>query len=185
MQDPVKSYNPTKLSDFQTQNPFIDWIGVLETLIPNGGAGIHSPDTIIVRTPEYFEKLNTVLTNATLLTLQEYFVIQYVISRVYSLDNASRAANRKMNGEISSGTSVEQPRWRICVGYTSLSFANSLGRYYTLKKFGSETERTRAETFLKTIHDAWLNRIPHITWLDEQTRAKAIEKVCAFSFFFF
>ncbi|KAI8078350.1 hypothetical protein BDF21DRAFT_363405 [Thamnidium elegans] len=175
MQDPVKSYNPTKLSDFQTQNPYIDWIGILESLIPNGG--INSPDTIIVRTPEYFEKLNTVLTNVTLLTLQEYFVIQYVTSRVYSLDDASRTANRKMNGEISSGTSVEQPRWRICVGYTSVSFANSLGRYYTLKKFGSETERTRAETFLKTIHDAWLNRIPQIGWLDEQTRAKAIEKV--------
>lgn len=82
-----------------------------------------------------------------------------------------------MNGEISSGTSVEQPRWRTCVGYTSLSFANSLARYYTLKKFGSESERNKAETFLKTIHDAWLNRIPEITWLDDQTREKAIEKV--------
>lgn len=176
MQDPVKLYNPTKLSDFQIQNPLIDWTGILESLIPNGG--IHSPDTIIVRTPEYYQKLNDLLSNeTTLLTLQEYLIIQFIVAKVYSLDDASRAANRKMSGDISSGTSVEQPRWRICVGYTSNTFANSLGRYYTLKKFGCEAERKKAELFLKTIHDAWLDRIPHIDWLDEQTRAKAVEKV--------
>ncbi|KAI9365273.1 hypothetical protein BD770DRAFT_357312 [Pilaira anomala] len=176
MQDPVKAYNPTKLSEFQAKNPLIDWTNLLESIIPYGG--INLPDTIIVRTPEYFDKLHTLLSNnISLQTLQEYFVIQYVTSRVYSLDDASRAANRKMNGEISSGTTTEQPRWRICVGYTSLSFSNSIGRYYTLQKFGSETERNRAETFLTTIHEAWLNRIPEIKWLDDQTRAKAIEKV--------
>ncbi|KAI7879826.1 uncharacterized protein EV154DRAFT_524207 [Mucor mucedo] len=176
MQDPVKLYNPTKLSDFQSQNPLIDWTGILESLIPNGG--IRSPDTIIVRTPEYYEKLNTLLTKeTTLLALQEYLIIQFITAKVYSLDDISRAASHKMSGDISSGTSVEQPRWRICVGYTSNTFSNSLGRYYTLKKFGCEAERKRAESFLKTIHDAWLDRIPHIGWLDEQTRAKAVEKV--------
>lgn len=185
MQDPVKAYNPTKLSDFQAKNSLIDWTNLLESIIPYGG--INLPDTIIVRTPEYFDKLHTLLSNnISLQTLQEYFVIQYVTSRVYSLDDASRAANRKMNAEISSGTTTEQPRWRICVGYTSLSFSNSIGRYYTLQKFGSETERNRAETFLTTIHEAWLNRIPEIKWLDDQTRAKAIEKVIAlFSLFNF
>lgn len=176
MQDPVKLYNPTKLSDFQSQNPLIDWTGILESLIPNGG--IRSPDTIIVKTPEYYEKLNELLAKeTTLLELQEYLIIQFITAKVYSLDGTSRAASHKMSGDISSGTSVEQPRWRVCVGYTSITFANSLGRYYTLKKFGCEAERKRAESFLKTIHDAWLDRIPHIGWLDDQTRAKAVEKV--------
>lgn len=178
MQDPVKLYNPTTISDFQEKNPLIDWTGILESLIPNGQSGIQAPDKMIVRTPEYYERLNTLLSNkVTLETLQVYFIIQYVVAKVYSLDSASRAANRKMNGEISSGTSVEQPRWRVCVGYTSNTFANSLGRYYTLKKFGSEAERENAESFLTTIHEAWLNRLPNIDWLDDPTRAKAIEKV--------
>jgi predicted metalloendopeptidase len=178
MQDPVKLYNPTTISDFQTQIPLIDWTGIVKSLIPQGDGGIQAPNTIIVRTPDYYQRLNSLLSNdITLLTLQEYFIIQYVLAKVYSLDDASRAANRKMNGEISSGTSVEQPRWRVCVGYTSNTFSNSLGRYYTLKKFGSEAERKKAEAFLTTIHEAWLNRLPQIEWLDEQTRAKAIEKV--------
>lgn len=176
MQDPVKLYNPVALSDFQSQNPLIDWTGILESLIPNGG--INSVDSIIIRTPEYFTRLNEVLSkNTTLQALQEYYIIQLIISKVHALDEASRAAYREMNGKISSGTSVEQPRWRVCVTYASGVFGNSLGRYYTLKKFGSENERKKAETFLQTIHDAWLERLPEVDWLDEQTRQKAIEKV--------
>lgn len=176
MQDPVKLYNPMTLSDFQSQNPLIDWAGILESLIPNGG--IKSVNSIIVRAPEYFTRLNDLLSkNVTLQTLQEYYIIQLVISKVHALDDASRAAYREMNGKISSGTSVEQPRWRVCVSYTSGVFGNSLGRYYVLKKFGSENERKKAETFLETIHDAWLKRLPEVNWLDDQTRQKAIEKV--------
>lgn len=176
MQDPVKLYNPVALSDFQSQNPLIDWTGILESLIPNGG--INSVDSIIIRTPEYFTRLNEVLSkNTTLQALQEYYIIQLIISKVHALDEASRAAYREMNGKISSGTSVEQPRWRVCVTYASGVFGNALGRYYTLKKFGSENERKKAETFLQTIHDAWLERLPEVDWLDEQTRQKAIEKV--------
>ena len=180
MQDPIALYNPVSLSTFQSQNPLIDWTHILEALIPNGG--IQSVDTIIVRTPEFYKRLNQMLSqNVTLQTLQEYFIVNFVISRIHALDKTSRTAYREMNGKISSGTSTEQPRWRICVSYTSSSYGNSLGRYYTLKNFGSEDERKKAEAFLVTIHDAWLSRLPQVGWLDEQTRTKAIEKVISFT----
>ncbi|RCH85801.1 hypothetical protein CU098_002675, partial [Rhizopus stolonifer] len=176
LQDPVKMYNPIKLEDFQAQNPTIDWTSILKALVSDD---ITIPDTIIVRTPEYYQRLNGLLSNGTvsLSTLQEYFIIQYVISRTYALDRESRAATQKMNGAISSGTSIEQARWRVCVGYTSKIFKNTMGRYYTLRKFGGENERKKAEELLTTIHQAWLDRLPNIEWLDEQTREKAIEKV--------
>jgi predicted metalloendopeptidase len=176
MQDPIKLYNPTALTDFQSRNPLIDWSSLLNSLVTSG---ITTPSTIIDKTPDYYERLNTLLSsgNVKLQTLQEYFVILYVMDRIYSLDSTSRAAHRKMIGEISSGISTEKPRWRLCVGYTSNTFSNSLGRYYTLKNFGSENERKKAEVFLTTIHKAWLDRLPNIDWLDDQTRAKALEKV--------
>lgn len=177
MLDPIKSYNPMTLSDFQAKYPLIDWTGILEFVIPQG-AGIKSPNTVIVRTPEYYERLNDLLAkNVTLKTLQEYFIIQLVISKVYALDENSRAAYREMNGNISSGTSAKQPRWRTCVNNASNVYGNTLGRFFTLRQFGSEKERKQAEAFLDTIYEAWLNRLPQVEWLDEQTRAKAIEKV--------
>lgn len=174
LQDPIKVYNPTKLTDFQANYSLIDWTTILKSVIING---IKLPDVIIDRTPEYYKKLNELLPTVSLITLQEYFVIQFTLSRVYTLDKTSRAAYRQMTGTIYSGTTVEQPRWRTCVSYASNKFPNTLGRYYTLKKFGSEKERIKAEKFLTSIHQAWLSMLPNLDWLDEQTRQKAIEKV--------
>lgn len=177
MQDPVKLYNPVKLSEFQAQNPLIDWTSIIEALVPSG---IKTPDTIVNRAPPYYERLNTLLAsgNVTEQTLQEYCIITFVTNKAYSLDRASREAYNKMNNEISRGTTADRPRWEICTGYVSTAISNSIGRYYTLKKFGGENERKKVETFLATIHEAWINRLPDLDWLDNQTRAKALEKVC-------
>ncbi|KAI8645191.1 hypothetical protein BD408DRAFT_382426 [Parasitella parasitica] len=176
MRDPVKLYNTISLSEFQTQNPLIDWTSMLKALLPSG---IAVPDTIIDKTPTYFEKLSQLLSsgNVTEQTLQEYFIITFVARQTNNLDSTSREAYRKMMATISSGTTAESPRWETCTDLVSNRLPFSVGRYYTLKKFGSEQERKKAEIFLTNIHKAWLDRIPEIEWLDEQTKAKAIEKV--------
>ncbi|KAI8645201.1 hypothetical protein BD408DRAFT_459995 [Parasitella parasitica] len=176
MQDPTKLYNPIKLSEFQAQNPLVDWTSILSFgLSPNTTL----PDIIINRAPQYFERLHKLLSSRIITeqTLQEFFIIKFVMSMSYTLDSTSREASNKMSGAISSGTTASRPRWEICTSYVSNSFGESLGRYYTLKKFGSEQEREKAEVFLSNVHKAWLDRIPELEWLDEQTKAKAIEKV--------
>ena len=177
MQDPVKLYNPVKLSEFQAQNPLIDWTSIIQALVPSG---IKAPDTIVNQAPPYYERLNKLLASGDITeqTLQEYCIITFVTNKAYSLDSASRKAYNKMDNEISRGTTADRPRWETCTKYVSSAFSNSMGRYYTLKKFGSENERKEVETFLTTIHEAWINRLPDLDWLDNQTRAKAVEKVC-------
>ncbi|CEP16536.1 hypothetical protein, partial, partial [Parasitella parasitica] len=176
MQDPTKLYNPVKLSEFQAQNPLIDWTSIL-----NFGLSSNTtlPDTIINRAPQYFEKLSKLLSsgNVTEQTLQEFFIIKFAIKKAYSLDSTTRQAYLQMSGAIFTGSSVDRPRWEICTDFTSNVLPESIGRYYTLKKFGSEQEREKAETFLASVHKAWLDRLPELEWLDEQTKAKAIEKV--------
>ncbi|CEP16537.1 hypothetical protein [Parasitella parasitica] len=176
LQDPIQMYNPVKLAEFQKQNPLIDWTTMLEAFVPNG---IKVPDTVINTTPSYFEQLNQLLSSGkvTEQTLQEYLIITFVLNKVDYLDTTSREAFRKMKSATSSGTTAERPRWETCTEYVSNVFSDSIGRYYTLKKFGSEKERQKAEVFITNIHKAWLDRIPDLEWLDEQTKAKAIEKV--------
>ena len=41
----------------------------------------------------------------------------------------------------------------------------------------AQKEIEKAMQFVDLIHQAWADRIPQIDWLDEQTRAKALEKV--------
>ncbi|CAO3650280.1 unnamed protein product [Mucor fragilis] len=176
MRDPVKLYNPVKVSDFQANNSYVDWTSVIAALVPGG---IQPPDSVVIRATPYFERLNALISsgNVTERTVQEYFIITFVTKKVYALDSTSREASRKMDGEISSGTTSERPRWETCTNYVSNAISNSMGRFYVLKKFGGEAERKKVETFLTNIHQTWLDRLTEIDWLDNQTRAKAIEKV--------
>ncbi|KAL7334729.1 hypothetical protein PS15p_200316 [Mucor circinelloides] len=176
MRDPVKLYNPVKLSAFQANNSYVDWTSLIAALVPSG---IQPPDSVVIRATPYFERLNALFSssNVTERTLQEYCIITFVTKKIYALDSTSREASRKMDGEISSGITTERPRWETCTNYVSNVISNSMGRFYVLKKFGGEVERKKVETFLTNIHETWLGRLNEIDWLDNQTRAKAIEKV--------
>ncbi|KAI8378901.1 hypothetical protein BD560DRAFT_388888 [Blakeslea trispora] len=176
MQDPNKMYNPMNLTDFQAQYPTVDWTNILKALTPNDTS---VPERVIVRTPDYYSRLNNLLSSqsVSLQTIQEYFVIQWVLAKASSLDSASRLASLRISGSITTGTFTEQPRWRVCTGYVSSNFKNTMGRYYTLKKFGGEKEIEKAMQFVDLIHQAWADRLPQIDWLDEETRKKALEKL--------
>ncbi|KAI8972991.1 hypothetical protein BDB01DRAFT_808279 [Pilobolus umbonatus] len=174
LQDPVKNYNPHTLIELQEKYPRIDWIEYIKSFLQ----GDHTPpNKIIVRAPSYFESLDQLLPTLPLLKLQEFCIINFVLYKVYTLDEKSREVNRALNTEIFDGASAEIPRWMTCVGYTSAVFDNVMGRYYTLKKFGAELERKKAEEFLRTIHEAWLNKLPEMDWIDEKTKKKAYEKI--------
>lgn len=164
------------MSQLQSEFPAIDWSSLFSLLVPE--ESVDSNSTVVVRTPTYFKKLNDFLaTSANLQQLQEYFIIQLVNTRVDGLDNASRSAFADMKSKISSGSSAPPKRYRTCVRDVSKTFPNFMSRYYTLKEFGGENERKKVDEFITSIHQEWLHKLDGLDWLDNQTRAKAVEKV--------
>jgi predicted metalloendopeptidase len=156
----------------------VDWTGILSALIPDEGIKLKPNTTIIIRAPAYFQGLNEILsTNVTLETLQEFFIISFLLAKVEFLDETSRVSLRSFAGKIGGGSTATKQRWQECVKTTSTYFPDVMGRYYVLKKFGGETEKEKIETFIDTIHQEWLHKLNFIDWLDNQTRSAAIEKV--------
>lgn len=179
LQNRVATYHPTALSSLQANNTAIDWTGLFNSLVPEGGKKPGSNTTINVRSPPYYNGLNELLpsSNITLQTIQEYLIIRFVLSKISSLDSGSRALLQQMSGKVGGGSSVVSERWVDCVTDTSSFYSNSIGRYYVFKNFGGEAEREKAEKFITSIHEQWLYQMNYIDWLDEETRAKAIEKL--------
>lgn len=178
MQNRVLAYNPIELSTFQNENPMIDWSGVLNNLVPDEAIKPGPNTTIIIRVPAYYKGLNQLLSsNVTLQTLQEYFIINFVLDKVEFLDETSSAAFRAFDGKLSGGSTAAEERWRSCVTAASVYFKHNLARYYVLKKFGGEAERKKVDSFIETIHQEWIHQLDYVDWLDNQTKAAAIEKV--------
>jgi endothelin-converting enzyme len=38
--------------------------------------------------------------------------------------------------------------------------------------------KERADSFVESINDAFVDRLPDLTWIDETTKKRAVEKVC-------
>lgn len=179
LRNPSVTYNPMKLADFQATNSYVDWNTLIESLLPSGEK---VPDNnVTVRAMPYFERLNALLFsgNVTERALQDYCIINYVTNVAFALDSSTREAARKMKSAISTGTTAGKPRWKTCTDAVSAGIPNSMGRYFVLKRFGGEEERKKVESFLNNIHETWTDHLSQIDWLDNQTRAKAVEKVCS------
>jgi predicted metalloendopeptidase len=162
----------------------IDWTGIINALIPNNGIKSGPNTTLIVRVPSYYKGLNELISsNVTLQTLQEYFIINYVVYKAQYLDETSSTAVKAFSAQSSSISgssttpSVGQGRWLFCATSTSALYKNSIARYYIVKNFGGEAERKKLDSFITTIHNQWIHKLQYNDWLDEQTKDAAIEKV--------
>jgi len=64
----------------------------------------------------------------------------------------------------------------VCLDSLLESFGFSVGRYFVDKAFGGES-KAYAEEVIHAVIAAFQDRLPGRTWLDDETRAKAREKV--------
>ncbi|KAI8086657.1 uncharacterized protein BX664DRAFT_336426 [Halteromyces radiatus] len=176
VRDPIRSYNSMDFSDFEDKYSFVDWKKLIRKLAPKD---TNLPDTIIVTTPSYFDKVAEWFEKTPDATdiLKNYFMVRYIYSRSSQLDPTTAGYVYDIDSGLFSGVTTKPPRWRHCVASTSLSFGDMLGRYFILVQFGGEDKRKDILTFLDTIHEAWGKRLSSLTWLDKQTLDKALEKL--------
>ncbi|KAI8390970.1 uncharacterized protein BYT42DRAFT_508673 [Radiomyces spectabilis] len=175
MQDPIALYNVMSLADIQQKYDFLDWERFLRFWVPESSP---LPKNLIVATPSYFDKLSQWFRqDVSTENIREFILIRHVMAKIHALDTTSRQLQQTMSSKIASGTSVMRPRSQICTRNTASTFGQLVGRFYVMADFGGEKEREGLLVFLDRIHDAWLNRLPEMEWLDSETRAKAVEKV--------
>ncbi|KAG0165707.1 hypothetical protein DFQ28_006795 [Apophysomyces sp. BC1034] len=175
LQDPVKNYNVMPLSQIQKAYTNVDWSRFLQHFVPKDQT---LPTSLVVPTPQYFEKLAAWFQdNLSTQTIHEFILMRNIVAKVYALDSNTRSIMRKMHSAIASGTTAPPFRSRVCIQATSSTFGPLMGRYYTMKKFGGDTERSQVQNFVDMIHQAWLKRLPQMDWLDPETRKRAIDKV--------
>ncbi|KAI9317388.1 hypothetical protein BX666DRAFT_1856748 [Dichotomocladium elegans] len=176
LQDPVKTYNPMTLDELEKAYPIMEWRTYLASFVPQGTP---LPDKLINTTPAYFEKLTAWLTTGkvSLKTIEDYFKVRQMLSWTYSLDENTRQLLQNIHGQIISGSFKLRKRSRFCVDIINSSFGHGVGRYYVMTKFGGEASRKATDQFVMNIHKTWLDRLGKLDWLDDTTRAAAIDKV--------
>lgn len=76
------------------------------------------------------------------------------------------------------GQAEPTPRWRRCVEATDEALGEALGRQFVQRYFTASSKRISAE-MITQIEAAFESALPRLSWMDDDTRARALDKMHA------
>lgn len=169
LRDPTKTYNKLDRKGLKELAPEIDWDSWLTAL-----HGSHVQD-INVEVPEVYDGLGQIMRKAKLDELKAYMKWAIVRDTAGSLPAAFVEEDFAFNGKLVSGQAELSPRWKRCVRSTGGKLGEVVGRLYVAERFGGASKDV-ARTMIGDIQTAFEGGLPSLAWMDDATRAKAVEK---------
>ncbi|KAI8332777.1 hypothetical protein BD560DRAFT_360723 [Blakeslea trispora] len=124
----------------------------------------------------FLENVNTLFSTESEKAIQDFFIVQYIVEKYTHLaptflsELSSNATSEQRNATIAS---VQQ----ACSVDTNQHFAAGLSRYFGLETFGDDSDRQKTLEFVEVFRESLLDRIASNTWLDEETKQAAINKM--------
>ncbi|WP_142784826.1 M13 family metallopeptidase [Changchengzhania lutea] len=170
--DARKRYNPRSISNLEKMVPAFNW------KIYFKGIGVKELDTVIVSELKYMGALQTILS--------ENNVTDW---KAYLRWNAFRRASGLLNSELDKanwdfyskelrGAKAQRPREERALQVLNGSIGEALGRLYVDRNFPPEA-KIKAEKMIDNVILAFKNRISALSWMTDETKQKAIEKLMA------
>lgn len=137
------------------------------------------PKIIISDAPDYIGLLSSsILSSTKPSTIRYYLLWQTILSFAPELGETYRRPLQRLKAKLTGvDPKSAPPRWETCLSKVNSGLGQLAGRYYVLEKFGGDA-KTQADDFIQSIKEAFLERLPELKWVDDETRARAVEKVC-------
>jgi len=172
LRDPEANYNKMSFADFRQLAPSVN----LEVYLRALHASI--PDSVVVGQPEFFRALDERLFHRPLELWKDYLTVHFLAAVGSDLDDTLFNIDFDFFNRALYGRPEPQPRWKRAVSSANSLLGDEVGRIYvdeilpagTKEKFREIAEAIRAE---------YAVRIGQLDWMEEDTKAKALDKLAA------
>lgn len=168
------SYNPMTKEQFTQRYANIDWTAYL------AGVGCGDFETIIVGQPEVLDLVNALVASEPVETLRDYLAASTLRSAASYLNDDLYAASFDFFGRQMSGTTEMKPRWKRAMAVPNSILSEAVGEMYVAKYFPEE-QKARMLELVKNLQTALGQHIDALDWMSDETKAKAREKLAAFT----
>lgn len=168
--DVKKNYNMMAVAKLQKTQPNIGWKALLDQL------GMDT-DTLDIRQPAYFEKLNEMLQNVSINDWKEYLKANTISSYSSFLSRPFEQSSFEYRKAL-TGQTTEQPRAQVIAQVVDRQMGFALGKIYVKRHFGEDAKK-RVSELVENLTKAFENRINNLDWMSDSTKTKAKEKLHA------
>ena len=173
LRDPVANYHKMPLADIAKLTPHFDWNVYL------AGLGLPAPEAIDIGQPEFDRALDAQLASTPVADWRAYFKWHLIHDNARYLSSPFVDENFAFYGTTLSGTPKQRERWQRIVGMVDEQAGEALGQLYVADAF-PPASKARMLALVANLRAALHDRIEHLEWMDEPTRAAALRKLDAF-----
>ena len=167
-------YNPMSSDQINKRWPEIRF-GILSR-----EAGVEPQEKVIVQQPSYFDGLNTILKKTDIETLKAYLLTHFVSSQAGALSDDFYTASWEFFSHQMAGAQEQQPRWKRAMGVPNGILGEAVGEMYVSRYF-PESSKQKMVTLVENLRTALGQHIETLEWMSDETKAKAQEKLAAFT----
>mmetsp|Transcript_64421 Transcript_64421/g.140270 ORF Transcript_64421/g.140270 Transcript_64421/m.140270 type:complete len:440 (-) Transcript_64421:66-1385(-) len=171
--NPINLYHKMSLEELCVEAPGVDWRRAFV------GMGKAEPGPLNVTHPKFFTHVATMLQSESLDTWKVYLKFHVALGAARFLTKEIGEAHFDFFGRTLTGQKEQKPRWKRTVGWANDCLGEMLGEVYCARVFPPES-KAQARAVVDGVIAALRTRFDEITWMSEQTKAKAIEKLGKF-----
>ena len=173
LRDPVANYHKMTQAELQKLSPRFGWGAYF------AGLGLASPGDIDVGQPEFFRAVDGLLGTVPIADWRVYLRWHLVHSVAPCLSRPFVDAEFEFYGKTLTGTPQIKERWKRVLAEVDGSAGEALGQLYVARHF-PPASKARMLALVGNLRAELRDRIQHLPWMDEPTRARALVKLDAF-----
>ncbi|MFO7563312.1 MAG: M13 family metallopeptidase [Enhygromyxa sp.] len=168
MRDPEKLYHRWDRKGLE-QKSKLPWATYLQAV------GAPKLQLINVSNPEFIEGLSEVVAAADPEAVKDYLRFRLLAGTANLLSREIVEANFQFAGAL-TGQKQLQPRWERCVGATNGAVGDLLSKQFIERSFAGDSKDIAID-MIQRVEAAFAAGLPAIAWMDDATRAAAVEKM--------
>ena len=170
--DPQANCHKMTVAELERQAPGIDWNLYFKSL------GLPEVKELNVAQPEALAEVAKQVGKGDLDAQKSYLLWKVIDGAASYLSDEFVEANFDFYGKVLSGTPEMQPRWKRAVSAVDGMMGEAVGKMYVEKYFPAAAKE-RMVKLVGNLQQALGERIRALTWMSDETKAKALEKLSA------
>ena len=171
LRNPMETFHKMSLADAEKDAPNIHYGDYFKSF----GLEI---DTFNNAMPTYMKKVSDLLSTENIENLKAYYAWQVINGSAAYLSKNFVDASFAFYSTTMSGVTQQRPRWKRVQNAVNGAMGEAVGQMYVAKYF-PQTAKDRMITLVNNLKEAFAQRISDATWMEQQTKDLAHEKLNA------
>jgi putative endopeptidase len=167
--DPVKTYNPMTLPEYQKLAPGFDWLAFFE--------GMNAPvQKLDINQPPFIKGMAQLVKTVPVSDWRVYFKFQLLDDYAPAMSAQFADLEFDFHQRTLNGVQEPRPRWRRAVDSMDGNMGELVGKMFVESHFGADAKRRMLE-LVDNLLKAFDSSIDTLEWMSPQTRAEARKKL--------